>query len=416
MGRDLHNNIDRRGFTLLELLIVISIIAILMGLSLSVMFGLTEQAEVEATVVTVRKVDGVLQQRIDAFQRAFKGNRLEAAKNIVRAKLAQQQIFGVRDEVLEVLARKRAFRYEFPQRMVERYVEEHPLNSDNNPTPTPQVPGMADSVYAAIAAPYARQQLESEGVSGPSAAAIAQRAALNWTRHDPSTESAELLYFALTASTSYGVGAVDSDRFTTREVVDTDEDGLPEFVDAWGNPLRYYRWPTRLIDSNPPVPFQPDLSDPNDVTDRRLIAGLERETANLLFRGLSPPPVALPNGVTPRDLLLTDPDDPVGRLYSEMERLNGANGNPLLATEFNEANYHTPETYHTPLVVSAGPDGDLGLLEPVVTDPSTNTFGNLASIPDMNNDTLFTSDDHLLVRDQLVDNITNRNRRAGGRR
>lgn len=415
MGRDLHNNIDRRGFTLLELLIVISIIAILMGLSLSVMFGLTEQAEVEATVVTVRKVDGVLQQRIEAFQRAFKGDRLDAAMNIVRAKLAQQQIFGVRDEVLEVLARKRAFRYEFPQRMVERFVEEHPVVS-GSVTPTPQVPGMADSVYAAIAAPYARQQLESEGVSGPSAAAIAQRAALNWTRHDPATESAELLYFALTASTSYGVAAVDADRFTTREVVDTDEDGLPEFVDAWGNPLRYYRWPTRLIDSDPPVPFQPDLSDPNDVTDRRLIAGLERETANLLFRGLSPPPVALPNGVTPRDLLLTDPDDPVGRLYSEMERLNGANGSPLLATEFNEANYHTPETYHTPLVVSAGPDGDLGLLEPVVTDPSTNTFGNLASIPDMNNDTLFDATDHLLVRDQLVDNITNRNRRAGGRR
>lgn len=415
MGRDLHNNIDRRGFTLLELLIVISIIAILMGLSLSVMFGLTEQAEVEATVVTVRKVDGVLQQRIEAFQRAFKGDRLEAAMNIVRAKLAQQQIFGVRDEVLEVLARKRAFRYEFPQRMVERFVEEHPVVS-GAVTPTPQVPGMADSVYAAIAAPYARQQLESEGVSGPSAAAIAQRAALNWTRHDPATESAELLYFALTANTSYGVAAVDADRFTTREVVDTDEDGLPEFVDAWGNPLRYYRWPTRLIDSDPPVPFQPDLSDPNDVTDRRLIAGLERETANLLFRGLSPPPVALPNGVTPRDLLLTDPDDPVGRLYSEMERLNGANGSPLLATEFNEANYHTPETYHTPLVVSAGPDGDLGLLEPVVTDPSTNTFGNLASIPDMNNDTLFDATDHLLVRDQLVDNITNRNRRAGGRR
>ena len=24
---------------------------------------------------------------------------------------------------------------------------------------------------------------------------------------------------------------------------DTDGDGLPEFVDAWGEPLRFYRWP-----------------------------------------------------------------------------------------------------------------------------------------------------------------------------
>ncbi|MFZ9090047.1 MAG: hypothetical protein ACO3FE_08145, partial [Planctomycetaceae bacterium] len=154
----------------------------------------------------------------------------------------------------------------------------------------------------------------------------------------------------------------------------------------------------------------------NDVTDRRFIAGLERETADLLFRGLSPPPLPLPNGVTPRDLLLTDPDDPVGRLYAELERLNGADGRPRLAIEFNEANYHTPETYHTPLIVSPGPDGDIGLLEPVLTDASTNTYGNLASIPDVDADGDFDADDHLAIRDVLLDNITNRNRRAGGRR
>jgi len=410
MNSHLHHTSHRRGFTLLELLIVVSIIAILMGLTFSVMFGLTEQAEVEATVVTVRKVDAVLQQRVEGFQRAFKGDRLDAASNIVRAKLSENQIFGVRDEVIEVLAKKRAFRYEFPQRMVERYVEEHPSGSGE------KVTGMADSIFKSIAAPYAIQQLVEEGTASPSDTQIIQRAAQNWARHDPATESAELLYFALTAASSYGAGSVDSGRFTEREVADTDDDGLPEFVDAWGNPLRFYRWPTRLIDSNPPVPFQPDLTNQNDVTDRRFIAVLERETADLLFRGLSPPPLPLPNGVTPRDLLLTDPDDPVGRLYAELERLNGADGRPRLAIEFNEANYHTPETYHTPLIVSPGPDGDIGLLEPVLTDASTNTYGNLASIPDVDADGDFDADDHLAIRDVLLDNITNRNRRAGGRR
>ncbi len=382
---------------MVELLIVIGIIAILMSLTFSVMYNLAAQAESEATATTIRKIDAILQQRIEAFNRAFKGNRAEAAASIVQVKLAQQNIFGVRDEVIEILAKKRSFRFEFPQRMAERYVEEHASTSS-------LVPGMADSVFKAIAAPYARDQLIAEGNPTPTDAAVLSRVTSNWAKHRDSTESAELLYFALTAATSYGVGAADNDRFTEREVADTDEDGLPEFIDAWGQPLRFYRWPTRLIDMNPPSPFQPDLMDTLDATDVRGIGGLERETAGLLIRGLSPPPLPLPNGVLPRDLLLTDPDDPVGRLYSELERLNGANGKPQLALEFNETKYHTPDTYHTPLIVSAGADEDLGLLEP--TDDANGNFGNLAQLKSTPNS----------VRDSFTDNITNRNRSAGARR
>lgn len=388
---------DRRAFTLVELLIVIGIIAILMSLTFSVMYGLTTQAESEATAATIRKIDGVLQQRIDAFNRAFKGARADAAANIVRLKLAQQNIHGVRDEVIEILARKRSYRFEFPQRMAERYIEEHASTSS-------KVPGMADSVFIAVAAPYARDQLIAEGTANPTDADVLGRVTSNWAKHDDKTESAEMLYFALTAAASYGVGAVDNDRFTEREVADTDEDGLPEFIDAWGQPLRYYRWPTRLICMDPPTPFQPDLSDPSDATDTRFIRSDNRETAGLLIRGLSPPPLTLPNGALPRDLLLTDPDDPVGRLYSELERLNGANGKPVFATEFNETNYHTPDTWHTPLIISGGADEELGLLEP--TDDSGGNFGNLAQLKSSVGS----------VRDSFTDNITNRNRSAGARR
>ena len=381
---------------MVELLIVIAIIALLMSLTFSVMYGLTTQAEEVATTTTVRKIDALLQQRMDAFNRAFKGNRLDAAVSIVSVTLAGQQIFGVREEVKEILARKRSFRFEFPQRLVERLVEEQPTGS------SPKVAGLPDSLFKAFAEPEARQQLVNEGNATPTDQEVLDRATQNWQKHRPETESAELLYFALTAATSYGVGAVDTDRFTSEEVADTDEDGLPEFVDAWGQPLRFYRWPTRLIDSAPPVPFTPVLADPADPTDVRTIPMVRRDKAGLLFRGLSPPPLPLPNGVLPRDLLLTDPDDPVGRLYSELERLDGTNGKPLFATEFNEAKYHTPETYHAPIVVSAGADGELGLLEPNDTDASAGRFGNLAQ---------FDGND-----DALTDNITNRNRRVGGRR
>ena len=89
-----------------------------------------------------------------------------------------------------------------------------------------------------------------------------------------------------------GVGPLGSvfsrDDFTDQEVKDTDGDGLPEFVDAWGQPLQFFRWPLlyhtdiqrgQVIDSrrlpprrrllNPPYPLgsveqrEQDPLDPN---------------------------------------------------------------------------------------------------------------------------------------------------------
>ncbi|HQZ67296.1 MAG TPA: type II secretion system protein, partial [Planctomycetaceae bacterium] len=411
MHRHQRNRKKFSGFTLLELLIVIGLIATLMTMSVVVMSGFLTTAEVEATSATIQKTFRLLEQRIDAFDRAFKGSRKQATIFGMRNLLASQQLFGVSDEAVEIMAKKALFRFEFPQRLGERL-----LFGD----PGTVVPGMPDSMYRSIAAPTARQQLITEGNPTPTQAEIDARATSNWANHDLATESAELLYFTLVYSTNYGSAAVDSDRFTNREVADTDNDGLPEFIDAWGQPLRYYRWPTRLVDPNPPVPFQPILSDPSDPTDvvvpvdtdndgipditigQRQISPLERKLAAILLKGLPPAPTVLPNGVLPRDLLLTDPDDPVGILYFELERLNGVNGMPLFRTEFNEANYHTPDTFHAPLIVSLGKDGQLGLYEP----HDTANFGNLA---------MYNLADPELMLEQIGDNITNRNKRAGGK-
>ena len=61
--------------------------------------------------------------------------------------------------------------------------------------------------------------------------------------HQHNTARSETLYAILVG----GVGPLGSvfspDDFSDREVKDTDGDGLPEFVDAWGQPLQFYRWP-----------------------------------------------------------------------------------------------------------------------------------------------------------------------------
>jgi len=61
--------------------------------------------------------------------------------------------------------------------------------------------------------------------------------------HQQHTARSETLYAILVE----GVGPLGSlfsaDDFTANEVKDTDGDGLPEFVDAWGQPLQFFRWP-----------------------------------------------------------------------------------------------------------------------------------------------------------------------------
>ena len=78
MLRHLKNS-DRSGFTLLELLIVVALIGVLASLSVVVLLGIDEQAREEATNTTIRKVSGLLEQRLEAFDRAFDRGRNRAS-------------------------------------------------------------------------------------------------------------------------------------------------------------------------------------------------------------------------------------------------------------------------------------------------------------------------------------------------
>jgi len=81
-----------------------------------------------------------------------------------------------------------------------------------------------------------------EGITGLSSADQAKIAA-NLAKHTHKTARAEMLYALLVEGLGPLGSAFNKDDFTNREVQDTDGDGLPEFIDAWGEPLQFYRWP-----------------------------------------------------------------------------------------------------------------------------------------------------------------------------
>jgi hypothetical protein len=75
--------------------------------------------------------------------------------------------------------------------------------------------------------------------SGTSLAAIQMKL----SNHTHKTARAEALYAILVEGQGPLGSTFNADDFTEQEVQDTDGDGLPEFVDAWGEPLQFYRWP-----------------------------------------------------------------------------------------------------------------------------------------------------------------------------
>ena len=361
-----------------------------MSLTTVGMLGITEQAERSATKVTIRKVNGLLRDRIDAYDRTYKSDvRRDFIVAAVEQLRSNSNVATTFDPLLtypdgaesgiRVLARKFGFRYFFPQRMKDLTV----IDGDT------QITGVSDVVYARIMAPVARQQLVAKGTPSPTAAEILNQATSNWnSNHDPVTESSELLYFALVHSSVLGASPMDADRFMAAEVSDTDGDGLPEFVDHWEQPLRFYRWPTRLVDRN------------GDGT----VSDAERQIARTQLRGVPDKPYL----ANERDLALVDPDDPVGVLstfvfnYSN-EPIDGGIADLEVDNEIKPDNYHTLETFHAPLIVSAGIDERLGLGEPY--EVNTAAPGHLGYWEDTD-----------ASKDAMYDNLTNRSGGAGGAR
>lgn len=137
-------------------------------------------------------------------------------------------------------------------------------------------------------------------------------------------DRSEVLYqLIMNSQVAFGEGGHTRATFDASEVGDTDGDGHLEFIDAWGNPISYYAFPTRLF--KPRGHLQ---SDP--------VGGVDPSAR---YRILIPH--------APRiEVLNSDPDDPL---------------EVLTPRHYNESTYHTYRTWYFPFAVSSGRDGALGL-------------------------------------------------------
>jgi hypothetical protein len=393
-------------------MMVIAVIALLMAVSGLVLGNVLTGARVKATEATITKVNGLMQTRQEAFQRAMEKAELSKAVAFTKAfcraafppEIDRFVVDQASDRTWEALARKTYFRAKFPVNFAEVLwfdaVPGTPVDDDGNGTTNFYPPPTGFQYYALPGVPdpleLGRDPTPGDAVTcddlEPYASLLRDRMT-NPQLHTAETESAELLYLILTGADLFGVPPVGEDEFSTSEVRDTDGDGLLEFVDAWGRPLRFYRWPTRLLRCGEDTFTGNTNGDGNNTTPAGPEAWPDPRYASLLIS-------TLPSLKVNDQSLIRDPEDSLGLIYTQVIKRNPPTGGAgdLAARQKLERLFHTPETFHTLLIVSAGPDGNLGLYEPCQFDAASNVMGHLAQ-PIILGDPSASP---------LADNITNR--------
>ncbi|MDA7951854.1 MAG: type II secretion system GspH family protein [Pirellulaceae bacterium] len=214
----------RYGFSLIELLVVISILSLLMGLGTVAYMRAAQEAKEIRTQTQIEKLDVLIMERVEEFQ--YRSVRVPAwverdarldSSLIVAEEVARYRLESLREKM----------RMELPDR----------VSDVIDPDMTTQA-FSEKGEYTPRANRYYRRVLAvKESQSDPTT--------WRWSR---TFQGAECLYLIVREMTP------DSDQFfTLAEIGDVDGDGMKEFLDAWGNPIGFIRWPRGF--SSPKQPF-----------------------------------------------------------------------------------------------------------------------------------------------------------------
>ncbi len=194
------------GFTLVELLIVVTIIALLAGMMLFALAGARNNALERKTRTTVQRLNEALLARWMTYEtrRIVWQEGQGPTANTSPIDAARRRLQALRE----------LMRMELPQKWSD--VQEQPQTGIVRP---------------AANRAYQRRLAEARGKDGKPAT---QSANFN------DVGGAECLYMILT--TRMGEEESIRDSIKDSEIGDIDGDGLFEFHDGWGNPIMFLRW------------------------------------------------------------------------------------------------------------------------------------------------------------------------------
>lgn len=196
-------SLARRGFTLVELLVVVTIIAILAAAILFAMFSSQEAARAAKTRSMIARLDSLIMPKYESYMTRRVPLRTPVGPNVTPLAIAQARLNVLRE----------IMRLEMPERFSDILAD--PVNiidSNGNRLPRP-----------AANRAYLRRLMNSP----------------KWPNLQHQYADAECLFLIV----SMGIEEDDAmSFFAETDISDLDQDGLKEFLDGWGNPIGFLRW------------------------------------------------------------------------------------------------------------------------------------------------------------------------------
>ncbi len=268
----LHN--QRGGFTLTELLMVLAIIGIIVTLSLSLLAGVEEDALKSRTNAQIQRISEVLERKLEEYSyRVISLRYLPASGDLEEMRL-------VRAAALEEI-----LRVEMPSRRND--LLDDPMGNVADPPlfPNPPPPGPYNT-------PFPLNETANPTAYDWSTFAEPQmlfrfRAKLgmptngsNFGSWSLEHEGAECLY-AILALNYLEDGRSALAILRNREIADTDNDGNPEVIDAFGDPLEFdlINVSIAAANGNAKDPYSP--ADPTTATDPHIDPRFDPVTGDL---------------------------------------------------------------------------------------------------------------------------------------
>jgi prepilin-type N-terminal cleavage/methylation domain-containing protein len=227
-------NLPRRAFTLVELLMVVIIISILAGLSVVMMDATTKSAKESKTRSTIDKLDDAIQQIFEGYEEKLV-KALEHAEYIVsQAESSFPPGAGLknREDVVKKMALhfiRDRMRMELPSHWADVY-DSDPAKSKPKLVPI-KTKFEVELNVGGIKIPF--QFNTEEPPVFPYYYQTYKKAVDNGKEPNRSA----LLFLII-----QNLNPDALETFHGSEIGDTDGDGLPEFLDAWGHPILFLRW------------------------------------------------------------------------------------------------------------------------------------------------------------------------------